>query len=187
MFIYLLICLDYEDPMAASQLPMQSQNVRLNAQTTQLTSPLFTELTHHCPSHSSSKPGFHGVAASNIPPYKAEADNFLSEEEIRMRSNEVLENEDMQHLLPVFNRGSHGHGAFNPCSSTYMPTAPSLNCGFNNEETLSSSGKAVVCWLKLKAGLRWGVFTRKKVAERVAHLVELDEYSQAKLMDIALE
>ncbi|MBA0779020.1 hypothetical protein Gotri_003304, partial [Gossypium trilobum] len=173
--------LNVGDPMAASQLPMQSQNVRLNAQTTQLNGALFTELndnelTHHCPSHSSSKPGFHGVAASNIPPFKAEADDFLSEEEIRMRSNEVLENEDMQHLLRVFNMGSHGHGASNPCSSTYMPTAPSLNCGFNKEEALSSSGKAVVGWLKLKAALRWGVFTRKKVAERLARLVELDEY-----------
>ncbi|TYJ13035.1 hypothetical protein E1A91_A10G023700v1 [Gossypium mustelinum] len=174
--------LNVGDPMAASQLPMQSQNARLNAQTTQLNGALFAELndnelTHHCPSHSSSKPGFHGVAASNIPPFKAEAEDFLSEEEIRMRSNEVLENEDMQHLLRVFNMGSHGHGASNPCSSKYMPTAPSLNCGFNNEEALSSSGKAVVGWLKLKAALRWGVFTRKKVAERLARLVELDEYS----------
>ncbi|CAI0542497.1 unnamed protein product [Linum tenue] len=37
-----------------------------------------------------------------------------------------------------------------------------------------SSGKAVVGWLKLKAALRWGIFVRKRAAERRAQLIELD-------------
>ncbi|XP_022720530.1 calmodulin-binding protein 60 D-like isoform X3 [Durio zibethinus] len=126
----------------------------------------------------SSMPGFHGAATSNIPTYKGVEDIF-SEEEIRMRSNEMLENEDMQHLLRIFNMGSHEHPPFNasedghPYSSTYTPT-PSLNYGFVNKGS-RSSGKAVVGWLKLKAALRWGIFIRKKAAERRAHLVEVDD------------
>ncbi|GMI77578.1 hypothetical protein like AT2G18750 [Hibiscus trionum] len=173
---------DYEASMAAG-LSMQSQNVHLNAHRTRLNGASFTQLNDNELAHGptqSSMPSFHGVGTSNIPTYKPPAiDDFLSEEEIGMRTNEMVENEDMQHLLRIFNMGNHGHVTFNPSedgypyASTHMPNS-CLNYGFNNEAT-SSSGKAVVGWLKLKAALRWGIFTRQKVAERRAHLVELDD------------
>ena len=168
----------------AARLSMQSQNLHLNAQTQvngasfTLQNPLFSASQQVQLPSQSSMPGFHGVGTSNIPTYKG-VEDFFSEEEIRMRNNEVLENEDMQHLLRIINMGSQGHTPFNasedgyPYSSTYMPT-PSLNYGFDNEASCSS-GKAVVGWLKLKAALRWGIFIRKKAAERRAHLVELDD------------
>ncbi|KAK8551565.1 hypothetical protein V6N12_040199 [Hibiscus sabdariffa] len=185
----------YDDNMAA-RLSMQSQNVHLHAQAQyngasfNLHNPMVSA-THHIqvPGNDteqalglsqSSIPGFHDGGTSNIPTYKG-IDDFLSEEEIRMRSNEMLDNEDMQHLLRIFNMGSHSHTTTpftatedgHPYSSTYMPT-PSLTYGFDNEASCSS-GKAVVGWLKLKAALRWGIFIRKKAAERRAHLVELDD------------
>ncbi|KAL4628854.1 hypothetical protein ACB092_05G267800 [Castanea dentata] len=121
--------------------------------------------------------GFQTVGASNLT-YRGVEDLF-PEEEIRMRSHEMLENEDMQHLLRLFNTGGQGHGSMNmteegyPYPSAYMGT-PSLNYNFDDDRT-RSSGKAVVGWLKLKAALRWGIFVRKKAAERRAQLVELDE------------
>lgn len=120
--------------------------------------------------------GFQMVGASNLTSYRGVEDCF-PEEEIRMRSHEMLENEDMQHLLRLFN--GQGHGSMNmteegyPYPSAYMGT-PSLNYNFDDDRT-RSSGKAVVGWLKLKAALRWGIFVRKKAAERRAQLVELDE------------
>ncbi|KAK8953057.1 hypothetical protein KSP40_PGU014329 [Platanthera guangdongensis] len=39
----------------------------------------------------------------------------------------------------------------------------------------SSSGKAVVWWLKIKAAMRWGIFIRKKAAERRAQIIELED------------
>ncbi|KAJ7946906.1 Calmodulin-binding protein [Quillaja saponaria] len=106
-------------------------------------------------------------------------EDVFPEEEIRIRSHEMLENEDMQHLLRIFNMGSNGHASFNapgggyPHSSTYVAT-PSMSCNFDDDRN-RSSGKAVVGWLKLKAALRWGIFIRKQAAERRAQLVELDD------------
>ncbi|XP_077217606.1 calmodulin-binding protein 60 B-like [Tasmannia lanceolata] len=103
-------------------------------------------------------------------------DDLFTEEEIRMRSHEMLENEDMQHLLHMFNMGGV---SVNPSEdgylypSSYIPSQ-SPNYGFD-EDRSRSSGKAVVGWLKLKAALRWGIFIRKKAAERRAQLVELDD------------
>ncbi|KAJ0984226.1 hypothetical protein J5N97_002582 [Dioscorea zingiberensis] len=101
-------------------------------------------------------------------------DDFFSEEEIRMRSHELLENEDMQHLLRVLSMG----GAANLPEDGYgfpsfMPS-PCPNFNFD-EDRNRSSGKAVVGWLKIKAAMRWGIFIRKKAAERRAQLVELDD------------
>lgn len=116
-------------------------------------------------------------------------DDYFPEEEIRMRSHEMLENEDMQHLLRLFNMGSGqtpaGHGqtsggghvneSYYPYSSGYMPNTPSnFGYGFDVDKT-RSSGKAVVGWLKLKAALRWGIFIRKQAAERRAQIVELED------------
>lgn len=101
-------------------------------------------------------------------------DEFLSEEEIRMRSHEMLENEDMQHLLRLFSMG--GHASINVPEDgysfpSYMPSSPMPNF----DEDRSRSGKAVVGWLKIKAAMRWGFFIRKIAAEKRAQLVELDE------------
>ncbi|KAK4746413.1 hypothetical protein SAY87_012725 [Trapa incisa] len=124
----------------------------------------------HGPSQQS-VPNFHNPSPSNL--------QSFSEEDIRMRTHDMLENEDMQQLLHAFNLGGHGSTSFNTSednfgfSSPYMPNMPS---GFEfNDDRSMSSGKAVVGWLKLKAALRWGIFVRKKAAERRAQLVELDD------------
>nr|XP_043625114.1 calmodulin-binding protein 60 D-like isoform X2 [Erigeron canadensis] len=112
-------------------------------------------------------------------------DDYFPEEEIRMRSHEMLENEDMQHLLRLFNMGSggaHGQTSGTPVNESYysytpgfMPNTPSsFGYGFDVDKT-RSSGKAVVGWLKLKAALRWGIFIRKQAAERRAQIVELED------------
>ncbi|XP_077238286.1 calmodulin-binding protein 60 D-like [Tasmannia lanceolata] len=104
-------------------------------------------------------------------------DDFFPEEEIRIRSHEMLENEDMQHMLRFLNMGGT---SINPSEDgysypSYIPSpSPSPNYSFD-EDRGRSSGKAVVGWLKLKAALRWGIFIRKKAAERRAQLVELDD------------
>jgi hypothetical protein len=106
-------------------------------------------------------------------------EDFFPEEEIRIKSHEILENEDMQHLLRIFNLGSHAHASFNahedgyPNSSAYMP-ANHMSYNFDDEPN-RSSGKAVVGWLKLKAALRWGIFVQKRAADRRAQLIELDD------------
>lgn len=100
-----------------------------------------------------------------------------------MRSHEILENEDIQHLLRLYSMGG-GHTSVNVPEdgynfSSYMPS-PSPGFSYNNEDQYQSrsgsgSGKAVVGWLKIKAAMRWGIFIRKKAAERRAQLVELDD------------
>ncbi|KAJ8534908.1 hypothetical protein K7X08_016636 [Anisodus acutangulus] len=108
------------------------------------------------------------------------ADDFFTEEEIRTRSHEMLENDDMQHLLHIFNMGGQHHHASSstsednnyPYGSPYVPNASS-RFGVNEDQT--RSGKAVVGWLKLKAALRWGIFIRKKAAEKRAQIVEFDD------------
>ncbi|EOA30109.1 hypothetical protein CARUB_v10013220mg [Capsella rubella] len=103
-------------------------------------------------------------------------DGFLSEEEIRARSNEMLENDDMQQLLRLFsmnggdqqtpmNMGEDGFG-FHSFGQTSMA---------DYEEDRSNSGKAVVGWLKIKAAMRWGFFIRRKAAQRRAQIVQLDD------------
>lgn len=99
------------------------------------------------------------------------ADEFFSEEEIRLRSHEMLENEDMQHLLRLFSMGGHANVpedgfSYPPYMASPMPSY---------DEDRSRPGKAVVGWLKIKAAMRWGFFIRKKAAERRAQLVELDD------------
>lgn len=99
-------------------------------------------------------------------------DDYFTEEEIRLRSHEMLESDDMQQLLRVFSMGGHiipddGYG-FPP----YM-ASPS-NCLYE-EEDRSRPGRAVVGWLKIKAAMRWGFFIRKKAAEKRAQLIELED------------
>uniref|UniRef100_A0A804PJ00 Calmodulin binding protein1 n=1 Tax=Zea mays TaxID=4577 RepID=A0A804PJ00_MAIZE len=101
-------------------------------------------------------------------------DDYLMEE-IRMRSHEILENEEMQQMLRLLSMGGAGtslaEDGFN--FPPYMP-APSPNVSYEDDRT-RAPGKAVVGWLKIKAAMRWGIFVRKKAAERRAQLVELDD------------
>ncbi|CAD6251679.1 unnamed protein product [Miscanthus lutarioriparius] len=101
------------------------------------------------------------------------ADDFT--EDIRVKSHQMLESEDMQQLLRVFSMGgasgSLPDDTFN--FQSYMPS-PLPNLGFETERS-HSSGKAVVGWLKIKAAMRWGIFVRKKAAERRVQLVELED------------
>ncbi|KAM1108430.1 hypothetical protein ACFX2B_005018 [Malus domestica] len=189
----------YNDGMAA-RFSIQSQNGNLNApiqldglsfpQQNQL--PSISNQAHFQRNENmlslgplqSSTSGFQNIGTSNLSSYRGVEDLF-PEEEIRMRSNEILENEDMQHLLRVINMGgqgqghSYGHSSTNvtednyPYSSPYIPT-PQANYSIDDDQS-RSPGKAVVGWLKLKAALRWGIFVRKKAAERRAQLVELDD------------
>ncbi|XP_075651810.1 calmodulin-binding protein 60 E-like [Castanea sativa] len=100
-------------------------------------------------------------------------------EEIRLRSSEMLETDDMQRLLKTFSMGvgvGMGAGFTHPdeaCFSYSVQYEPQMDRKFGHERG-RSSGKAVVGWLKLKAALRWGIFIRKRAAERRAQLTELD-------------
>ncbi|KAH7860294.1 hypothetical protein Vadar_011740 [Vaccinium darrowii] len=103
-------------------------------------------------------------------------------EEIRLRSLEMLDGDDMQTLLKTFNMGvgvgiGSAFGHSNEGGYSYnAPNEHQLDQRYGQEpqELGRSSGKAVVGWLKLKAALRWGIFVRKRAAERRAQLVELD-------------
>uniref|UniRef100_A0ACD5YUA8 Uncharacterized protein n=1 Tax=Avena sativa TaxID=4498 RepID=A0ACD5YUA8_AVESA len=94
-------------------------------------------------------------------------DDYLMEE-IRLRSHEILENDEMQQMLRILNMGGGDGFSFPP-----MPS-PSPDIIFEDDRT-RPPGKAVVGWLKIKAAMRWGIFVRKKAAERRAQLVELDD------------
>ncbi|AQK53070.1 Calmodulin-binding protein 60 C [Zea mays] len=101
-------------------------------------------------------------------------DDYLMEE-IRMRSHEILENEEMQQMLRLLSTGGAGTNLTEDGFSfpSYMP-APSPKLSYEDDRT-RAPGKAVVGWLKIKAAMRWGIFVRKKAAERRAQLVELDD------------
>ncbi|CAN8248396.1 unnamed protein product [Cochlearia groenlandica] len=104
------------------------------------------------------------------------AEDFFSEEEIRLRSHEMLENEDMQQFLRLFSMGGGGNG-----SATHLPedgySFPSfLHTPLQGyDEDRGRSGRSVAGWLKIKAAMRWGFFIRRKAAERRAQIVELDD------------
>lgn len=131
----------------------------------------------------SSTSGFHAgsssVQSSTLNPFDdwsqnrdKGVDDFFSEEEIRIRSNEMLENEDMQHLLRLFSMG--GHSSMNAedvySYPSFMPSPMP-----NIDEDRSRPGRAVVGWLKIKAAMRWGFFIRKRAAERRAQIEEIDD------------
>lgn len=92
-------------------------------------------------------------------------------EEIRVRSSEMLQNEDMQRLLRSFTMGG---GVEDVCyaEESCFSYEPYVTHGKGPRR--GGSGKAVVGWLKLKAALRWGIFIRKQAAVRRAQLVELN-------------
>ncbi|XP_022732022.1 calmodulin-binding protein 60 E-like [Durio zibethinus] len=103
-------------------------------------------------------------------------EDFLAEE-IRLRSSEMLETDDMQRLLKTFGVGVGMGAAFGhsdeACYTCTIPYDHQMDHSYAQERG-KGSGKAVVGWLKLKAALRWGIFIRKRAAERRAQLVELD-------------
>ncbi|XP_034224251.1 calmodulin-binding protein 60 E-like isoform X2 [Prunus dulcis] len=105
-------------------------------------------------------------------------EDFVADE-IRFRSSEMLESDDMQRLLKTFSMGvgvgaGAGFGASDEACYNYsVQYEPQIGQSFRKEQA-KSSGKAVVGWLKLKAALRWGIFIRKRAAERRAQLTELD-------------
>lgn len=173
-----------------SRYPIELQNIHFNSplqfdcppfnlqsqldNSLQQTQPPQSEYITALGPQQSSTSGFVISETSNLNPYHG-LEGFFSEDEIRMKSHEMLENEDMQHLLRVINMGGEGHMTDHefPYPSAYTPN-PSLNYNFHEDRT-RSSGKAVVGWLKLKAALRWGIFIRKQAAERRAQIVELDD------------
>ncbi|KAM1173194.1 hypothetical protein ACFX13_026551 [Malus domestica] len=113
------------------------------------------------------------------PNYGNGLDDFVADE-IRIRSSEMLESDDMQRLLKTFSMGAGvgaggvGFGASDEsCYNYSVQYEPQISQPFRKEHA-KSSGKAVVGWLKLKAALRWGIFIRKRAAERRAQLTELD-------------
>ncbi|BFI43515.1 hypothetical protein MPTK2_Ug00090 [Marchantia polymorpha subsp. ruderalis] len=111
-------------------------------------------------------------------------DEEFTEDELRAKSMEMLENEDMhmqiQQLLRMFNVASgdvpsnpypnvHGDESFS--FGAFSPP-PDLNVGMDRTRL---NGRANVGWLKLKAALRWGIFIRKRAAARRAQLEELED------------
>lgn len=112
-------------------------------------------------------------------PRNGEGSEDIFAEEIRLRSSEMLESDDMQRLLKTYSTGvgvgmgvGFGHSD-EPCFSYSVEYESQMDRTFGNERG-RSSGKAFIGWLKLKAALRWGIFVRKKAAERRAQLTELD-------------
>ncbi|XP_068647185.1 calmodulin-binding protein 60 F-like [Aristolochia californica] len=97
-------------------------------------------------------------------------------EEIHSRSIGMLANEDMQQLRRNFGVGV-GFGSLKQSDETCYPHAmtyrPRSEYHFESVQA-RNSGKAVVVWFKLKAALKWGIFMRKRAAERRAQLVELE-------------
>ncbi|KAI3889717.1 hypothetical protein MKX03_007739 [Papaver bracteatum] len=118
------------------------------------------------------------VASSNLTSF---SEDFLTEEDIRMRSHQILENEDdMQQLLRLYSMGNHN--SVNPTDDIYNFTLnspfppPSTNYKYDEDNSRLTSKCGVVGWLKIKAALRWGFFIRKQAAERRrAQIVELDD------------
>ncbi|KAL5212308.1 hypothetical protein ABZP36_023155 [Zizania latifolia] len=101
-------------------------------------------------------------------------DDYLMEE-IRMRSHEILENDEMQQMLRILSMGGASTNLAEDGFSfpSYMPSTPP-NFSFEDDRA-RPPGRAVVGWLKIKAAMRWGIFVRKKAAERRAQLVELED------------
>ena len=110
-------------------------------------------------------------------PYDDWSQNPFTEEEIRVRSHELLESDDMQQLLRLFSMGGGQNASMSmPEEAFTFPSFMPTPSNYNNsqDEDRARPGRAVVGWLKIKAAMRWGFFIRKKAAERRAQLVELE-------------
>ncbi|KAJ0251339.1 Calmodulin-binding protein 60 D [Hirschfeldia incana] len=119
--------------------------------------------------------GYQGIGScssvhqANLDPFEDWSRQHANE--IQLRSDEMLESEDMQQLFQLCTSmgGGGGDGYGFP---SFMQSTPMVK-GYEEEERVRS-GKAVVGWLKIKAAMKWGIFIRKKAAERRAQIVELD-------------
>ncbi|GJP41326.1 hypothetical protein CLOM_g988 [Closterium sp. NIES-68] len=139
--------------------------------------------------------------------FSGHLDDFgLSEEDLRAKSLELLENEDMhqqmQQLLGLINdytpAGSAGTITANLQQDDneivfqggfLTPSAPAAvaagggaaaggavgGVGLGPEGASHLKHTSKVGWLKLRAALRWGIFIRKRAAQRRAQIVQLDD------------
>lgn len=108
----------------------------------------------------------------------------VTEDELRARSLELLESEDMhtqiQQLLRMYNGQVGDIIPFSPYPDTDFPidmggaSTAEEAVGEHKPPTLRANGKAYVGWLKLKAALHWGIFIRKRAAARRANQLEED-------------
>ncbi|XP_047328754.1 calmodulin-binding protein 60 F-like [Impatiens glandulifera] len=110
-------------------------------------------------------------SASNVDYASTGFEDFASEEEIRIRSLEMLERDDMQIMLKTLNTNVYDQTFYSYSNNEKEELKID---GYGDKERGHGGKKAVVSWVKLKAALRWGIFVRKKAAERRAQLVELD-------------
>ncbi|KAJ7523795.1 hypothetical protein O6H91_18G063000 [Diphasiastrum complanatum] len=95
-------------------------------------------------------------------------EEHFSEEELRMKSLELLGNEDFNSEMQQLAYSNYNlQGDFN-FSYPALSSAPESKVQFQSDQTTHT--KANVGWLKLKAALRWGIFIRKRAAARRARL-----------------
>ncbi|KAL6652672.1 hypothetical protein ACP70R_011597 [Stipagrostis hirtigluma subsp. patula] len=166
-----------------SSLPTEGQFSGLSTQTQSLHSSSMLALRSTQHQQNFGFPGYgQSMQASAVNPFdwsrsqenRGGLDDYLMEE-IRVRSHEILENDEMQQMLRILSMGGAASTNLNNVNGfpSYMSSpVPAFN--FEDDRT-RSSGKAVVGWLKIKAAMRWGIFVRRKAAERRAQLVELEE------------
>ncbi|GLJ19255.1 hypothetical protein SUGI_0346340 [Cryptomeria japonica] len=64
---------------------------------------------------------------------RGQVDDYFSEEDIRTRSLEMLENEDMQHLLCMFSIGGGGVGVADDAFQYAVAFTPAVNYGLNED------------------------------------------------------
>lgn len=110
------------------------------------------------------------------------AEEILTEDEMRARSLEFLENEDMhtqiQQLLRMFNAQA-GEIPFSPYpmqgDDPYPYVGVPTDADSVGPHRPRGNSKAFVGWLKLKAALRWGIFIRKRAAAKRAQLEEVED------------
>ncbi|KAK0579044.1 hypothetical protein LWI29_020113 [Acer saccharum] len=189
----LFVYLGYNDSMP-SRFQMHPKNVNVNApiqldgtsyplQTPLVSAPQQVHLPRNDnllapgPSQSSSL-GFQNLGTSNPKTYSEVYDLFSSADEIRMRSmrsHEMLENDDMQHLLPIFNTEGQGQGQdfFNATEDAYP--CSSANYSFDDEPSCSLGITIVGRRLKVRAALRPSIGA--KAAVRRAQLLSWISHS----------
>ncbi|KAJ7532549.1 hypothetical protein O6H91_13G046900 [Diphasiastrum complanatum] len=96
-------------------------------------------------------------------------EEHYSEEELRMKSLELLGHEDFSLEMQQLACSNYSlQGDFNFPSPECSP-APEAD-GVHLQTGRTAHAKANIGWLKLKAALRWGIFIRKRAATRRAYL-----------------
>ncbi|CAM6042709.1 unnamed protein product [Sphagnum compactum] len=142
-----------------------------------------SDLTTSSPAFLALAPGIMNASSGGIEWQSRAQENYAqglmveelpTEDELRARSLEFLENEDMhtqiQQLLRMFNTGE---GSFTGEDLNF--TGSQVGVPTVTSQETRANGKAFVGWLKLKAALRWGIFVRKQAAARRAQLEEVED------------